>query len=695
MSENKSTLSRWEATGIGILFIAVMAILLFRVQDNFQICLLLLIAGLAIVRPLPFRQWSLIDLCLSLITVYDIVSCLYADCPVPAICSALFSLFCLTVYFVLRRLFTSEYATRIILRGSYLPIGAALLLALCSFFIFRQSVLDVGFEDTYPFRFLFRPLGYITNVWAEVLLLILGWVCLVRRYSGLFIFLATFAILLSFSRGVYIALGIYMVAWLLLVKPKRDKLRLLLISFVVILLTGIFFPEEMKTTLRMNHTTSQQQSTRGRINATQTGWETFRKRPLFGYGSENYNFAVDSRLNQDSTLPNTSYAPNILIQLLIEKGIVGILLYLMLVIAIVRTIIKRRKQPGSYMVACVLLALAAKEMTQATLLYTPFALFMLYVLLAFLQKEEEPAEAGRSKSTASAYLIPAFVTVCYLGWLTLSFQQNQVRSYQQQCMAAWEEGDFTEAIRLIEKTGRQTPNLINQGIVHMQYYRKTGNQESLQAAEKLLQQASRLKPEDVQIRYLLTCLYIYASDPGKALPIAKDLAAGYPRNSLYLSALSDILYQRGEKEAALQPLVNAIRYTPRLLTGPRIHHLQQNDQPFCHTLRQHLSALAPSPEDSPANYARYGYIARWCGNQSVSDEYLRIAVSELPNLATPWHLLGDDNKYRLLLYGAFRKDLSTIELPEEKAMSDELLFTKTYEIKFQNWYGCELISLEP
>lgn len=59
----------------------------------------------------------------------------------------------------------------------------------------------------------------------------------------------------------------------------------------------------------------------------------------------------------------------------------------------------------------------------------------------------------------------------------------------------------------------------------------------------------------------------------------------------------------------------------------------------------------------------------------------------MPNLATPWHLLGDDNKYRLLLFGAFQKDLSSTKLPEEKEMSDHLLLKNAYQPKFTNWYG--------
>ena len=694
MSESNSGRTHWKYTSIAILFIAAMAILLFQAEDKWKISLLLLTASLALLRPHSFRQWTMVDGCLCLITAYNMASCLHAACTIPAISYSLLSLFCLTAYFVLRRLFSSAHATRLLQQGSYLPVGAALLLAISSFFVFRQSVLGVGFEDTYHFRFLFRPLGYITNVWAEVLLLLLGWVCIVRRYSGLFVFLIVWAIFLSFSRGAYIALGVYMIAWLLLVKPRLEKLRLPAISLVAGLLTAVCFPTEMKTTLQMNRTVSQQQSTEGRINATQVAWDAFREHPLSGYGNGNYTFAIDQTLNQDSTLSYTSYAPNILVGLLVEKGIPGILLYLLLAGAVCRVIWKRRQQPESYMIGCLLLALATKEMAQATLLSTPFSLFMVYVLLAFLQREEVPAEE-EYKSDVSAYLLPGLIAICYIGSIFFIFRQEQDKSHQQQSMEAWEKGQFAEAIRLMEQTGEQTPNLINRGLLYMQYYQKTANPQYQQMAEEVLQKARLQQPEDIQIHYLQARLYIENKALVKARQIAQELATDYPKNSLYLSALSDILYQQGEKEAALQPLVNAIRYTPRLLTGKRIRLLRQNDPAFYNTLSERLSALTPTPEDGPADYARYGYIARWCGNKSVSDEYLQIAVDALPNLATPWHLLGDDNKYRLLLYGAFQKDLLSTELPEEKEMSDELLFKMSYQAKFNNWYGGDLYICDP
>lgn len=693
MQENNSFLSTWKSIGIASLLLGIITMLLFRVEVSYPCCLLLLAAALWIVRPMSLAQWTAIDWCLSLITFYDIASCLYAVCSYPAVCNVFLSVFCLTSYFVVRKLFVCGHSLTILLQGSYVPIGIALLLGFCSFFIFRQSVWQVGFEDTYPFRFLFRPLGYFTNEWAEVLILLLGWVCMVHRYSGLFVFLLVLAILLSFSRGAYMALGTYVMAWVAFVQPKREKIRLLMISIIAVALTGIFFQSELKTTLQMNRTRSQQQSTEGRLNAVTVAWNRFQERPWFGYGNGNYTFAVDGALYQDSTRAYTSYAPNLLIQLLIEKGIIGILLYLWLIVAICRMILKQRECPDNRITGCVLLALAVKEMTQATLFSAPFALFMLYVLLAFLGKEKVPVQESESRQPLARYILLGMVAVCYGVWVAWGFFQKRDQLLQQRSIQAYEKGDVCEAIRLMELTQNQVHGQINRSLLYRQCYRKTKEQKYMLAAEQALRQANRRQPEDIQIRYMQARLYIDAANLDDASAILKELIKAYPKNSLYLSAFSEILYQKGKKEGALNVLIKAICYTPRLLTGRRIRDLQQTDPFFYHTLKQRLSALQPATNDTPIDYARYGYIAHWCGNQFIADIYLLKAVEDMPNLATPWHLLGDDNKYRLLQYGAFYKNLLSAELLPEQEMTDELLFKMQYQGKFQNWYGNELFFL--
>jgi len=663
MSAGKLSLSRPASIGMALLVLAIMAMLLFRMEDNYHIGLLLSACGLAWVGVLPFRQWTRIDWILSFITVYELFSCYWAECMAPATLPAFYAVWGWTVYILLRRILAGGSVFRFVLEGGLVPIAIALLLALGSFFVFRHSVLNAGFADTYHFRFLFRPLGYITNVWAEILLILLGWTCLARRYSALFIFLCVLAILFSFSRGAYISLGIYLLAGLLWMKTKREKIRLLVVTSAAIVLTACFLPQEMKTTLQMNRTVSQQQSTEGRIDAAHAAWNAFRERPLLGYGNGNFTYAIDHTMNQDSTHAFTSFAPNIIVQLLVEKGIWGVMFYLLLTSIVLHFIWKHRQRSECRIIGCVLLALLAKEMTQATLLCVPFTFFMLYVLLAFLQSGEVVMEEKRERK-ASGYILPGVAIVCFMVWNIPALQSME-----------------------------STPQWVNKAIEEMALYKNDGKTEHLSEAAKALEEALERHPDDLQITYLQARLYGAKKEIGEAEIILNRLVAAYPKNSLYLVALSDAQYRQDKKELALQSFVNAVRYMPRLLTNERIRRWKQTDTLFYQNLRDRLWLLRPAPGDAPSDYARYGYIARWCDNPSA-DTYLRKAVAALPNLATPWRLLGDDRKYRLLLFGAFRKELDTAELPDEQELTDELMFEMAYSAKFKNWYGCKLIILQ-
>ncbi|MDM8258591.1 O-antigen ligase family protein [Phocaeicola barnesiae] len=619
------------ALGVTIL----LALFLFRVEDSYRIGLLLVAGALLLLRPLPFRKWSRLDGCVAALALSDLFSCFYAACPIPALDAAFYSVYMLATYFVCRRLFAHGRALQVLRVGSLFPIGAALLLAVCSFFVFRSSVLEAGFENTYHFRFLFRPLGYITNIWAEVLLMVSGWICLMRRWSVPLQFLCLLAILLSFSRGAYVALGIYLL-FALLFFPKAEKLRLWLPAVAAMLLVAVLLPKEMHTTLQMNRTASQQQSTESRISGTAAAWQAFTERPFMGYGNGNYTYAVDAITGQDSTKPFTSIAPSLPVQLLVEKGICGTLVYLFAGIMIVRTLWQHRKKPDSRIIAATLLAVLVKDFAQATWLGTPVLLLMSYILPAYLQRDETlSAETDRT-----AYMVPAFAVALWVSWNIPSFRF-----------------------------------LTDSTLDYLQ--------------DRNYDAACACHPEDVQLQYLYA-LSVANEYPEKSDSILESLASRYPRNSLYLSAYARRCYQQGDSAAALQLMAQAVRYTPRMANGELMQAWKHQDSLFYNRVWEAAVSFRPAPGAAPADYARYGYLAYTAGDTLQAEKYLRQAVRALPNLTTPWLLLGDTMKYRLLIYGAFQRDLSHKKLPEQPVLTSDSLFYMNYDLKVQNWYGGSL-----
>ena len=106
----------------------------------------------------------------------------------------------------------------------------------------------------------------------------------------------------------------------------------------------------------------------------------------------------------------------------------------------------------------------------------------------------------------------------------------------------------------------------------------------------------------------------------------------------------------------------------------------------------HASVVRKALEDKPVNgasaldYARYGYVAHWAGDTITANASLREAVKTLPNLTTPYLLLGEYDKYKLLMYGAFHADLEHAPLPEYPPVNEDYLLEKQVDVKVRNWY---------
>lgn len=569
--------------------------------------------------------------------------------------------------------------------GSIIPIGLALLIAVCSFFIFRNSVLNAGFSDTYHFRFLFRPLGYITNVWSEILFILLGWSCVIRRHSSFLIFLSLSGILLSFSRGAYIALGVYLLVWLLWIKPVSRKLRLLLPCLITLTLTSICFPIETKTTLGMNTTYSQQQSTEGRLKALSATKEAITDIWL-GQGNESYPLAIDQTMNQDSTKSYTSIAPNIIVQILTEKGILGILLYLALTLFVAIYIWKQKEDMNVRIVACTILALSTKELTQATFLSCPLMTFMLYVLLAYIQKGKQETAANNQTGIAEPILIGSICTL-FLCLITFDFISRYNNSLCRESFKQLHAGNIETAVSLIKKADNRLPHLIQKGAFYTECFQKTKEKKYFNYAEQAFNKAHQLQPKDVQILFLKAHLYSEGKERGKAKTIMENLVTNHPKNSLYLLTLSEIYYADGKKEASLNHLFYSILYTLKILDMQFIAELKQTDLPFYSLLCHRLSEQILNEPQTPADLARMGYIAHWLNQPAIAIKYLEQAVTILPNLSTPWLLLGKNKKYDLLNQGAFRKisdNQHSIELPK---ITENDLLEWAYQAKFNIWYG--------
>ena len=678
---------------VPLLLILAVTVTMFRIGDPCCLLLLCLLAGLGWKRPC-FRL-SGIDVALVCICLYDAVDfCLHPYRGAEAAEASLTGLCC---YFLIRSA-PAEGFLKLLL----LPVGAALALTFVSFGMFAGAVQGAGFADTYPFRFLFRPLGYITNAWASVWLAVLGLLAVgyvrVPRWRigfGLCWIAVSVALLLSFSRGAFLAWGVCV--GLTFFALRSGKLRAGLLAACLCIGAGIclLFPAETATTLAMNKTASQRQSTESRVNATEKAIDVWKAHPWTGTGNGSYTLSMDKALNEDTTRAYTTYAPNPVVQLLVEKGMAGIVLYGGLCIAVLVRWWKSRKDETSCIVAACLIAVGLKEMTMSIALADAVVLVLLYVLLGILDKETQMNADFRrlDNNKKSAFIcanlrfLPLSVIgiACIIGFNIVNFRVRKDKEITKQAVEALEGKRYAEAAALLEEASERKPAVINRAVLAAFTPDSLLPEGYAARAEQDL--AREEDGADVYVTYLQAKLEAKRGGFVSAIGKLQGLAEAYPRNATFAYELGCMLFTTADTEshreiknecpqlanvgayairpyrqfgkmrtfiiknpqcASISSVVNetvcllrrALQLSPRLLHTERMQAMLASDSLFKEQVTGGLASGLVETEQTANAYARAGSLAYYLGKPDEAEDYLRKAVVEQPGYTVPWLLLG-------------------------------------------------------
>lgn len=652
--------SSFGRKGVAMTIVLIVVTQLFRIDDSQHLCLLFSIVCLACVGIVPLRKFSKLDVAVSLITGYELFSLLWAECPKASLGVAFYSMLNLNTYFIVRKLSSYDDAKHIIIGGICIAFLAALFLGIWSFYVFARSAYTSGFKDLYHLRFLFTPLGYQVNVWAELLIVMLGWGCLSRKFYYLLFFICILSVLLTFSRGGYISLIIYLCFIVVFTRDNAKKKGMVVSFFIAVALIMGIFHNEMTTTLRMDKTISQRYSAESRMTATSAAFESFMKRPVVGFGSNNFTYAVDSLLYQDSRKAFSSIAPNIVSQFIVEKGILGTGIYCFFFVTLLVFLWKNKERNDCRIMICLLMALVIKEIGQATMLHCTVTMTIMYILLGLLQITFEKSAQNKKL----VFILASISVVCLVLW------------------------NFPNAfIYKIDDTAFRVKNALSL----MDEYKRTGKKQFLFIAKEDLHKSLEKHQEDVSIKYLVANIAMLQGNDKIANNILHELSTFYPNNAMILLKMSELQYQEGKKDLSMEFFCKAVTIMPKLLKSKAIYKWEIKDKYFYMQLKKKIKELKPPVNASPAELARYGYIAIWCNNPK-GYIYLNQAITQMPSLATPWKFLGDFKRYNLLTKGAFQKIYSMQDEREEPSvmLTDKQIFLYHYRTKFILWYGDDL-----
>lgn len=282
------------------------------------------------------------------------------------------------------------------------------VLVLFSSFRFLGYIGSYGFsgEQVVPLRYLFLPAGVMINDWAGILLAFLPFAFFTVfvlpgrwKYAGIVVSsVITLAIVHSLSRGAWVALfvlGVLLSAVVIYFRVAPRRRSVCAVGVYVLLVAAGSYPlyEAAGGMVVVRRGSSQVESVTGRLDRWQSCVEIIRARPLLGIGNGAYALESMVIANRDGS-SYTRRVNNIALQIVLEKGFVGLALYSGFLILLLRAGFaglrcggdekKKRLLPFATVVfAAGSVALLVRELTFTTLLEVPVCMY-LFVCMALM-----------------------------------------------------------------------------------------------------------------------------------------------------------------------------------------------------------------------------------------------------------------------------------------------------------------------
>jgi O-antigen ligase len=600
-------------------------------------------------------RFSGIDLLILALWVYQIVNLFFSIEPVSGFFAIKSLTFSIIFYFLLRINLKDVSKVEKFLFVFSILIFIMCAVALITFFLFRSTCAYVGFSGLYDFRHLYKPLGYLTNIWGSLLIGFAGIVLLalhlvqIKKTGFVFLILLLglllWNVVVSFSRGVYIAFAFLLLAYsLFLIFSAIDRKRKAWIFATLafsLFVAGLVHRQDVISTLQFNKSLSQQRSIAGRVSAMSSSYEMFKKAPLTGTGAGTYQQVINTYRYEDDDVGFTSFAPNGYTQLLVEQGIIGLILWGSLFFSVFVNLFRKRKKTPAFIILFILpAAVLIREATFPVLLESAGFQMLIFIALAVFQSKQSPEEISETPKYRLHFPVIALISTFLIFVYSLYYMQEERNN--RQALSEMEAGRPEEAEAYILKTSERTPYLINRFLVYDELYRKTKNIEYLNRAENYLQKAALKNPNDVMLTYYQASVLCERGKNEKALAVLTDLTQKFPNKSLYQLTVFDMLYRTGQQEKALPYLLQSVKSAPDLLDSPYLKEIFTKDtaikQSLDSILLRDLSSAKVSGD--PIFLAKSGKIFLSSGLEKEAKCCLERSILLLPNLIYPRYYLN-------------------------------------------------------
>ncbi|MCF6168935.1 O-antigen ligase family protein [Lutibacter sp.] len=344
---------------------------------------------------------------------------------------------------------------------------------------FYKNLTSEGFFELNNFKNLYTPFGVLNNIWASILLLFIPFNLIFLIHLDkkgdkilliLNLLLTVFSIIVSFSRGAYLSVFVFVFLLnVLLINYLRFK-QLFLYNIIMVLMfstSALLMYNSFKTTISFNKIESQQRSTDGRIALWKHSFKLIKDKPIVGYGQDNYLLAQDKHPYLGEDIANSYRTNNTYIELLIERGILGFASYLfffLIVLIIVFKNLKSRKntQKEKIEIAIIfsgIIAILVREFTFSSLFENDFVYLLtfhlVFLLIPYDIKIKEYRFSQRKKIGFLAISLVVFSILFVINIKRVFLVYNNYKFVE-----AYEKGEIGKSLKLIDKALLLSPKNI-------------------------------------------------------------------------------------------------------------------------------------------------------------------------------------------------------------------------------------------
>lgn len=402
---------------LDVLLIPLIAFIIsLKLQEYFNINLVLIIAALVyLIRELlsgpnafQVQRLNILDYSVLLVALLELLTFATSTYQ-PNGFQYLMEICFLFLFYALVR-FNLKYEYQRVAVFIFISLAAAYLsgIGFMSLIKLQRQLGSLGFQQLIDFRNLIwflNPVGLSIGEWMTVLFVMLPFpIILFIKYRqsriaqtlAMVILIAIcFTILITFNRGAYIALfAAFVIGTILFYAYRLFPLKKILlfdaVVVAIVILCLLPWARPVIATLSVVKTTSQARSLEARRSIWKNSLEIIKEHPLLGIGTNNFamRYVAFDEPGSDGTFVLRPF--NYFLHLLIEKGVLGLLVYLLLLFSFFFVSHKKIKLLRgdvylSSVVVCFMIAYAAvmvRDLSESSILANRGASVILWFMFA-------------------------------------------------------------------------------------------------------------------------------------------------------------------------------------------------------------------------------------------------------------------------------------------------------------------------